>query len=651
MALKWLRDKMKYLTWILWIVILVFVAFLFLDFGGVRSMSGRAEDVAVTVGPERISFQEFRDAYRRLDEQYRQAFGNQLSDEFVARQVLDQLVNQRILLLEARRLGLSTTDAEVRKAILELPYFKNEEGTFIGDEEYLRRLHAARLAPDTFESSLRSDLLIDKLRDVIAETIYVSDAEVERAYREQAEKAKIRFVSLDVNQAPAQAEAPANETPPTEAELAAYFEEHQEVYRLPEKRVISYLLVDTGELRRQIEIPDAELRAYYDEHPDEFKRPERLRARHILVKVTPDRPAAQAEARIRQIKARIEGGEDFAAVAREASEDEGSAAQGGDLGYFGRGQMVPAFETAAFGAEVGKLVGPVQSDFGFHLIEVLDRQAGGQIPFEEAQVRIRGRLLTERVRELAEAKAREVAQRITAEKLSTDEQLRSLAEEEGVSYQTTEPFARADAIPGLGRPPELLRVAFELEQGAFSEPLELPRGWAVVRVQEIQPPRLPELAEVEERVRGDLEQKRRRAAALARLEEARQAIDGGESFDQVVAGLGLEIKESNEFGTGDSVTGVGRNQELVRAALAGSVGEVGGPIETATGAVLFEVTDRKTFDPAEFEKAKEETRQALVDQRRDSVLASLIEARRRDLAPQVDRRLQESFKLQGTAVG
>ena len=643
MALKYLRDNLKSLTWILWGVVLVFVMLIFFDWGGVNQRQASPTDVAATVGDETISYDEFRQQYRTLEDRYRQTFGAQFDRDMAKQfnlpiQALDQLINRRILLMEAEAIGLRATDSEVRQAILEYPAFQDEKGHFIGTERYERLLRANRMTASQFEDAIRQDVVLGKLSDILAQTAYVSDAEVEASYREQAERAQIRFVQLPASRL-------ASEVSVTDAEIEAYFAEHQADYELPEQRVADYLLVDTVNLRRELEIPEEELVAYYEANPDDFTREEQVRARHILLRITPDRPAEQAESELEDIRRRVEAGEDFAALAGELSDDESNAQRGGNLGFFGRGRMVKAFEDAAFGAQVGELVGPVKTDFGYHLIDVQDHREGGLQPFEQVRAAVRSRLVGERVQEIGEAKIRDLARRIESEQLTTKEQLETLAVEEGLQLTTTEPFGAGDNIAGIGRAPDFMAAAFELEPGQTSEPLKLPRGWAILQLKEILPPRLPELAEVEAKVRQAVALKAQKAAATARLAEMRAAVESGKSFEDLASEEELEIQESGEFGRFGTITGLGSNSQVIDAALTLDAGQWGGPFESSTGAVLFEVTSRQAFDPAKFEEEKAATRASQEAERLTQLQASLIELRRRDLTPQYDAKVLANFGL------
>ena len=643
--LKVFRENIKYLSWILWAVILVFVLFVFVDFGRVVPGEGGAQ-AAATVGSQAITYNEYERAYRNLEARLRQLYGDQLTPEVIEqlgieRQALEQLIGQKVLAAEARRLGLATTDDELRKTILSIPYFKDSQGRFVGAQAYERVVRAIRYPSiEEFEDELSEQLLVEKLNQVLAANLYLSDAAVEAAYRQDVEKAAIRYVQLP-------AQDPTLTVAVSPDDLRAHLEAHRDQFRLPEQRKVAYATVDNAALRSQVQVADAEIEAYYRDHPDEFTQDEQVRARHILLQVNDQRTAEAARGEIEAVKSRIAAGEDFAAVAKEVSQDPGSAARGGDLGYFGRGRMTPEFEQAAFDARPGDLVGPVQTPFGVHLVQVLDHRQKGLQPLDETVKNfIRSKLQSDGVQRAAEAKATALAQQLKEGGPPTADRLRAAAEADAaVSFQETPPFGRDDLVPGVGRGGDFAATAFQLAAGSLSAPIKVPRGYALLLVEQVLPPRDPQLAEVEARVRQAVEHERRQQAAMDRLAAARADIaEGKMTLDQVAAELGLTVEESGEFGRGGTVGGLGFSPRIADAAMALSTGEIGGPLGSARGAVLFEVTERQSWDPEKFKAESEQTRDRLEREELNRLLGALIQQRRAELGVTYDRPLAEQFQ-------
>jgi peptidyl-prolyl cis-trans isomerase D len=645
--LKIFRDNLKYLSWILWTFVAIFILYIFADFGGgISNTGGRGSGYAARVGDQTVSMAEFKSENQALESQYRQMYGERFTPEFAKQMklpvvALDRIIGKKILLVEADKMGLGTSDAELRQAILAVPAFKDEHGEFIGDSEYDRLLRDNGRVPEVFERDLREQLTIQKLTLAMKETVQVPDAEVEASYRAQSDKAKIRFVVLPAGRF--QANVPA----PQPADVKTYFDAHREEFRLPEQRVIDYVLVDSGKVMQTTAVSDADAKAYYDGHTSEFVQEEQVRARHILLQVNDKRTEAQAMTEAQAIKARLQKGEDFAKIAAEKSEDPGSKAQGGDLGFFGRGRMIKEFEDAAFGAKPGEIVGPVKTSFGVHILKIEEHRPGGQRSFEDSKAAILNRLRSERAQTNAESKAREIHDRLAKE---SDLDLTKLRAGVGAdiavaSVETTTPFGRDEPVPGIGRGTPFSSVAFGLEKGKVSDPIRVPRGWALLTVREAHPSRLPELAEAEAKVREAIARERGAAEATAQAQTARAALGAGKSLDDVAKGFGLEAHDSGEFGLTGFITGLGMDLQVNQAAFKLKAGEFGGPVPSPQGPVLFQVTERMGFDPAEFAKQKDQIRDGLVRDAVNKLLAALVEQRRQELKVTYDRTLLQQFGI------
>jgi peptidyl-prolyl cis-trans isomerase D len=649
--LKVLRENVKYLSWILWVFIALLILFIF-DFSGSMRQSDAGGAIVATVGGEQVNRQEFERQVRQLTQQAAQMYGDRANDQMLKQlhlpaRALDKMVTDIILLDEARRVGLKVGDQELREQILQAPYFQDDAGNF-SEARYTETLQRASITPAAFEQEMRRDILLQKLQRTLAADAYVSDDELEKAYREQVEKAKIRYLEVPRTASP---------TKPSPAEVAAYFQAHKQELRLPEQRQAAYLVVDASKLREQVKIADADVQAYYDQHRAEFTQQEQVRARQILLNINDKRPEAQARQELEAIRKRIAGGEDFGTVARQVSEDPASKPNGGDMGYFGRGRNVKEFEDAAFNAKPGQLVGPVKSPFAYHLIEVTDRKPGGLQPVAQVADQIRFRLMAEKSQELASAKAKDLAQQAAKDKPKDEAAFRALgAGVPGVASGTTPRFAQADPLfdpkdpaGGLGYAPQVASAAFALKQGEVSDALQTSRGWAVIYLTQVFPAHLPELPEVEAKVTQVVSTQKDQEAAMARAATAAQEIAHGKTLDQAAAALGLAAKDSPEFGGQGVVPGIGYSPQLVKAVLAKQPGQVGGPVPDARGAVVFQVLERKSWEPAKFAQEKDQLRTRLQGEKLSRLLGTLLEQRKRDLGVTYNPKLLEYYGIAGAA--
>jgi peptidyl-prolyl cis-trans isomerase D len=644
--LKVFRDNLKRLVWILWVVIAAFVLLVFVDFGRAGYQGRTADRTAATVGDDTISLEDFRRQYQQSERQAQSIYGANYTPELgrqlgLAVQALDGLVAQRILVAEARRIGLDVSAAELRDAILDVPGFKDETGAFIGQDQYNKTLRANGFTVADFERELRGQLLIQKLREVLAQTLHISDQDLEEAFQNQVDRASIRYVQVDAARFLTAADVPA-------AELQTYFDAHRADFKMSERRTVDYLVAEPRLLRSTVKVEDGEVRAYYDSHAAEFTDEEQVRARHILLTADSPETVAAAKARIEEWKRRIAGGADFGALAREFSQDETTKERGGELGFFGRGRYSPALEEAAFAGKPGDLVGPIESDLlnqtGIHLIEILDRRPGGVADFETVRPRIQSRLLGERAQTAAENLAKELRATIDEDKIADANGMRGLAEgREGVAFESAGPFAREDNVQGFGRGTEFTTTAFELEGGKISQPFQASRGWVILRVAAVEDARLPELAEVEVEVREAVLADRASAAAQAALQQTADRVRGGARLEDQAKELGVEVKTAGPFGRSGPIGDLGREPVLAEAVFALESGAVGGPVSTRRGAVVFQVDQRSKGDPAELTRRHDEIREQVANQRLENLFLSIIEERRTELEVHYNQKLLESF--------
>jgi peptidyl-prolyl cis-trans isomerase D len=655
--LKAFRDNLKRLMWILWVVIAAFILLVFVDFGGAGFQRQEQSDrTAATVGGETISIDDFKRQYQQSERQMQSIYGANYTPELgrqlgIAVQALDGLIAKHILTAEAERMGLAVTAEELRTAILEIPGFKNESGVFIGQEDYQQTLRANGFTVADFEDELRSQLLVQKLRDVLSQTLYVTDQEIESSYRDQVERASIRYVQVDAARFSATAA-------PSAAELDTYFQAHRTDFRIPERRTVDFLVVEPRLLRATIQLEESELRAYYDANVAEFTEEQQVRARHILLTADGPEAVAAARTRIEDLKRRLGAGEDFASLARQFSQDETTKDRGGELGFFSRGRYNPQLEEAAFAAKPGDLVGPIETDLlsqtGVELIEILDRREGGTADFESVRPRIQSRLLNDRSQAAADNAAKELAAKIEEDDVTTAEGMRALAQgREGVAFESAGPFTRDDNVAGFGRGTAFTAKAFELERGKISEPIQVSRGWVILRVAGIEEARLPELAEVEQKVRDAAQVEKAKESALAAMKESADKVRGGAAtLDQVATELGVEVKSTGSFNRSAPIGELGREPALSEAVFALDAGGVGGPVATRAGAVIFQVDELAKGDPGELATRRDELRQQVTTERLENLLLSIIEERREKLEVHYNQQLLESFGvLQPAATG
>ncbi len=633
-----MRENLKHLKWVLWIVAISMVLYLGVYFtSDSRQAGGVNADWAAKVDGTTITTRQFLDVARRADEYYRKMFGaqyEQIKGQLqLGRQVVQQLVDDQVLLSESRKLGLEASASEVSRQILSDPQFQDASGRFIGKSQYtsvMERMWPGGVA--AYEQKVGEDISIAKWKDLVTEPVQVSDSEVLDAYRARADRAALDYVVVPT----AKQDVPSKLS---DAEVRSWYDAHKETYRRGEGRRIRYAVLERQALLSKVSVTDADVKSFYDGNLAQYSRPEQRRARHILFRVEADAaPAAKQQARqqAEAALARLKKGEDFAALATTLSQDPSSAEKGGDLGFFGRGQMVPAFDKAAFETPIGQLSDVVESEFGFHIVQPTETRAAGTAPMSEVAEGIRRQLGLRRAQELAQSEAKRIRDSIASAK-----DLDAAAAKEGLKVEE-KAVTRGELPPDLSASPDFTNAVFQLAEGAVSQPLAIARGMAIVASLGTVPATVPPLAEVDGRVRGDLLNSRAREAALA---AARRAFAAHPDLAAAAKALGQEVRKSTDYAPDQSLPGAGRVPELDKIVFAPAT-KAGdkGVVEAAAGAVIYVVTRRDAFDPAGFDGAKAQLRSELVTQRRAAVLQSILDGVRQKHKIEINQELVDRLK-------
>jgi len=646
MALKWLRDQFKHLKIILWAVVGIFVLLVFVDWGAGRGggTSGRG-DWAIQVGDRVVSEAEYVREVKRVNDDFQSRLGDQwdtFRESFhLGGYAAQQLIQRQLMLLEAERLGLVVSDEEIQEEIQGYPVFQREGGGFVGKDLYQRILRANRMTAQQFEQGLRDDLLVRKLTGLMHDGVLVSDGEVEERFRRDRERCDLRAIHLAV-------EGFLDGVAVTEDEARQRYDAAPDAYVRPEQRVLRYLVVETTRLERLLPVEDGELAAYLAGHQAEFTKPEEMNARHILIRLEGGASGAvRAEAQLKaeEVAKSARSGEDFTALAAKYSEDPASKDRGGDLGWFSRGRMVAEFEQAVFSASPGDIVGPVESQYGFHIIKIEGRRDARSQTLEEVRDQVRSQVLHGRAAAEAEARAAALAERLGSQPPATNEEWQRIADEdEAVVFNVSPPFPRQETIPGLGQDPELSELVFGATQGALGGPRAIPRGWVVWQVSEVRPAGVPPFEEVRAEVEQEVRRTKATAVAATRARILAQRWRSGEDPVQLAAEVGSELTEAKDFKRGGRIKGVSAGRMLEEAVFAARVGDVVGPVEVSDGGVVVAVVDDVVLaDASALEAERESVRGQLQGERANQLLSSILADRLRTVQVLKNDQLIEKF--------
>jgi peptidyl-prolyl cis-trans isomerase D len=427
------------------LLVLIFPAFAFFGIQGYEKFFSDEGTVA-KVGSSKISRQEFDLAHRRQIEQLRQMLGERfdssLVDNDAARgQVLDGLIAQRALLAEALDKHIAVPDEQLRRAIAAIPGLTGSDGKF-DIERYRQLLRVQGKNEQIFEGEMRSDLALQALPEAISQTAFVPASLVDRMIALGEQTREVRELLFK----PEDFAAKVN---PTDAQLSAFYERNAQAFEVPENARVEYLVLSGDAVAKQIKVSEQDARAYYEQNKARYTTPEQRRASHILVKVEPGASDAQkkaARAKAEDILARLKAGADFAALAKAESQDPGSAASGGDLGFFTRDTMVKPFADAAFALGQGETSGVVESEFGYHVIRVTEIRPATQRDFEAVRASIEAEIRAQQVSSRF-AEAAETFSNLVYEQADS---LAPAAQRFGLQVQTADEVGRANT-PSLPR--------------------------------------------------------------------------------------------------------------------------------------------------------------------------------------------------------
>ncbi len=584
--------------------------------GTMRGGSDRSDAVASVNGEaiplERYQrrYQAYLDAYSRV---YRDRFSPELAEQLgLPQQAVSDLVQEAVVVQRARAEGLEISDEELNAQIQAVPAFQdNGRFSLRRYQDFLRRRGTSAAA---FESDVRRELTRMKVENTVKGGIKVSDAELEQAFVVRREEARAAWALIDVGALASAASA-------TDDEVQAYLKEHANEFKQPDRRRVQYVAFAPKDFRPQV--PEADVEKYYTEHASEFETPRQVRAAHLLVAVAQtggsdaeDKARAKVADAIRRVKA----GEDFGKVASEISEDPGSKAKGGELGWVKKGEMVPQFEEALFSLKRGEVSPePVRTPFGYHAIKVFEIKEESRKPLREVAPQIRERLAGEAADKAARAKADEMKPELQGAKdFMADAKRLKLT-----PVETT--LAKVERPLMVGGPDPLEEAAFSLSVGGVSAPVKTPAGWVVLKSVEAIPAGVPPLAEIRDKVAAAV--KRQKAEVLG-LERAKQLAADGKTADLQAVGkkAGAQTGETVRFSRAKPAERLPGDAQL--AALQTPAGQVTAPVKTPQGYYVLKVLERAAPNMSELAAERDRLSKEVLSQKQSQAWEAWVNGAR-----------------------
>ena len=564
-------------------------------------------DVVAKVGDQSITLS---DINQRLSEiRQNNPIPHQLEGLY-ANQILKQLVFQKEVEYEAKRLGISVSDQERADRIRQILPTAFNGDAFVGNEAYSQQvLQRFQMTVPAFEELIRSSMIEEKFHKLLTDGVSVSPAEIQDEFRYENEKIKLDYAA-------ANPETLADKINPDETEIKAYYEQNKTKFQIPEKRVVRYGLLDLNQLRQNTSVTDDELKAIYQQNIQQYEVPDRVHAEHILLTTV-----GKTDAEVAEIKKQAEDilaqarkkGSNFEDLAKKYSEDPGSKAKGGDLGWLVHGQTVPEFDKAVFSTPKGEISDLVRTQYGFHIIKVLEKENAHTKPFDEVKDSIRTPYLLQKVDQQSGVIADQMSSQIRQSNKTT---LDDLAQRFHLTVAETRPLAPNDPVLELGNSQDVKDEIIRLRTNELSLPLRTDRGYVVLSLKQSLPAHPGSLEEVRDKIISELRLAKSEQLAQSKIDDLVKRVKAGEKFDSAAKVLGLEPKMSELINRSGSIPGLG-NAKLFISAFSLKPGDVGAPVHMGASWVAYQIAERVEPNPADFETQKAKITDTLLQSKRN----------------------------------
>jgi len=544
---------------------------------------------------------------------------------YLNQRALQQLIQDAEVAYECDRLGLKVSDQELRDELQSdayKPYFY-PEGKWIGAEKYKQLVSQGGGSVEKFEQSVKMGLLKQKLFSVIGANATVSESEVEQAYKDQNTKVKFEYAELKLDDI-------MKTIKPTDTELKAYFNANQARYQnsIPEKRQIKYFILNEKDVVDKTTVDPAEIQRAYSANQDAYRVQERAKVRHILI-ATP-KPGADgkvdqkavdaARAKAQDVEKQVKATGNWAELAKKYSEDPGSKDNGGELGWILKGQTVPEFEKTAFGQAKGQISDPVQSSFGFHIIQTEDKESAGLKPLNEVKESIEKSIKDEKARNALTTlsnNAVEVAQK---------QGMEAAAAKNGAQVVQSNPVTKGSVLPGLGPQPALMDAVFSATEKSGPQVAQTAQGAVVFEVTKIEPPRSPSFDEIKDRVANEFKGERANDILRRKAQEMADRAHAEHDLAKAAKEAGATLKTSDLVNRTGQVPDIGAMNGPASVAFTMKQGEISAPINLGHIQAVLQIQERQepSTNDAEFAKQRDQLREQLSQQKQQELLNTFM---------------------------
>ena len=494
---------------------------------GIQSYTDSNKEAAVaSVGNKDFHQRDVNKAYEQYSQQFQ---GMGIDEQSLKDQALAKLIKDEVLLQYAYKQNLVASDNTTRDFIKTLPYFQLD-GKF-NEGQYKAFLSSQRMTSADFVSRIQNSLIMGQVQDSIISSSFATDYDIENFFKIQNQQRDVNTVTITI---------PTLTEQPSEADISSYYQQHQEQYQIPEQLSIEYVELSLPELAKKVPVTDEKLKAFYEEQKDTYATPERRKISHILFIVNDkvdDKTASEKAQKAKQDLAN----KDFAALAKEISDDKVTAKTGGDLGLFNAGTMEKPFEEAVMTLKVGEVSNPVKSKFGYHLIKVTELVAGSVKPFDS----VKDEVTKAYQKAQAETSFSESGETLTSLSFEHPDSLQTVADTLGLSVNKTALFTK-DRGDGIAAEDKIRGAAFseEVLQGNNSAPVELGSDRLVVlRQLEHKEATAKDLNSVKAQISALLLLDKAKLQAVTKAKQIASRLQAGETLQAVASDQKLEIKK------------------------------------------------------------------------------------------------------------
>ena len=602
--------------------ILVLVAVTFISWGGYSFFREKKVTYVAKVDGTTIEWREYNDAFQNAVKQYRDALGPSFSEKMIEElglkdKILDSLIDKILILQEAKRLGLSIPDEELRAGIESIPAFQFN-GQF-DRRNYERFLRLNRMTPDEFEQAQRENLLISKAVSLIKMNEgKISEDEVLDTYLFENERIDLTFLKMAPDSFKSQVNA-------NDVEMKDFYEKHREEFRIPAFVQIQYLLFRLSDFESKIQVSPDEIKRSYDLRKDAFKIPKQVKVRDILIKAGDQDSPDQLETKKKKAEEILEKAKktkDFGSLAKQYSEAE-NASKGGDRGWVQKGMLGEPIESTLFSMKAGDLSGVLAGREGFFIFKIEEVREEKQKPFEE----VKGQILEALKKEKAKAEASRRADDAFFVLFKSRFDLEGYAKEKGVPIKTTGLFKEGDEIPDIGKNPQFYSSAFSLKVGEISPVVDIPPNYYVLKQVSKKDSRVPPLDEVKEDVRRKVIEIKAEAQARQAAEEFLNQIRGGKNMREVAREKGYPLAETGFFTrTAGVVPKIGPAREFmgILASLTEKNPVPKEVIRTKDGYFVVTLSGHEPADQSKFQSVKKNLEKRLSYQKQEEAFQNWL---------------------------